>query len=116
MSQARVVWSRSLVCSITTAGDSAVVTSKTRTVAPSRNTACLTAIGVATAADAVALHYGSRSSGGLLDAWLLSEEDAALAPAVEAAGIRASVVPLWMRDIPTSAAIAAASLAAASIT
>jgi len=35
---------------------------------------------------------------------------------VEAAGIRASVVPLWMRDIPTSAAIAAASLAAASIT
>ena len=78
--------------------------------------ACLTAIGVATAADAVALHYGSRSSGGLLDAWLLSEEDAALAPAVEAAGIRASVVPLWMRDIPTSAAIAAASLAAASIT
>jgi LPPG:FO 2-phospho-L-lactate transferase len=78
--------------------------------------ACLTAIGVATAADAVALHYGSRSSGGLLDAWLLSEEDAALAPAVEAAGIRASVVPLWMRDMPTSAAIAAASLAAASIT
>ena len=78
--------------------------------------ACLTAIGFATAADAVALHYGSRSSGGLLDAWLLSEEDAALAPAVEAAGIRASVVPLWMRDIPTSAAIAAASLAAASIT
>jgi LPPG:FO 2-phospho-L-lactate transferase len=77
--------------------------------------ACLTAIGVATAADAVALHYGSRSAGGVLDAWLLAEEDAALAPAVEAAGIRASVVPLWMRDTRTSAALAAAALAAAAL-
>jgi LPPG:FO 2-phospho-L-lactate transferase len=76
--------------------------------------ACLTAIGVETSASAVARHYGSRSSGGLLDAWLIAEEDAALAPEVETAGIRASVVPLWMRDLPTSAALAAAALAAAS--
>ncbi len=75
--------------------------------------ACLTAIGVETAADAVALHYGSRASGGVLDAWLMAEEDASLAPAVEAAGIRASVVPLWMRDTETSAALAAAAIAAA---
>jgi len=75
--------------------------------------ACLEAIGVATAGDAVAAHYGSRASEGILDAWLLAEEDAALSDAVEAAGIRASVVPLWMRDIPTSAALAAAALAAA---
>jgi LPPG:FO 2-phospho-L-lactate transferase len=75
--------------------------------------ACLSAIGVATAADAVALHYGSRRSGGVLDAWLLADEDAALRDTVEAAGIRASVVPLWMRDLPTSAALAAAALAAA---
>ena len=75
--------------------------------------ACLTAIGVETSAAAVALHYGARASGGLLDAWLLDETDAALAPAVSAAGIRASVVPLWMRDLPTSAALAAAALAAA---
>jgi LPPG:FO 2-phospho-L-lactate transferase len=75
--------------------------------------ACLTAIGVATAADAVAAHYGSRASGGVLDAWLLGEEDATLSGAVEAAGIRASVVPLWMRDTATSAALAAAALAAA---
>jgi LPPG:FO 2-phospho-L-lactate transferase len=74
--------------------------------------ACLEAIGVATSADAVAVHYGSRASGGILDAWLLAEEDAALSDAVEAAGIRASVVPLWMRDIPTSSALAAAALAA----
>jgi LPPG:FO 2-phospho-L-lactate transferase len=77
--------------------------------------ACLTAIGVATAADAVAVHYGSRASGGVLDAWLLGLEDAALASAVEAAGIRASVVPLWMRDTATSAALAAAALAAANL-
>ena len=76
--------------------------------------ACLTAIGVATAADAVAAHYGSRASGGVLDAWLIAEEDAALAPSVTALGIRPSVVPLWMRDVPTSSALAAAALAAAS--
>lgn len=75
--------------------------------------ACLTAIGVETSASAVALHYGARASGGLLDAWLLDETDAALAPAVSATGIRASVVPLWMRDLPTSAALAAAAVAAA---
>ena len=39
---------------------------------------CLTAIGVETSALAVAAHYGARSAGGLLDAWLIAEEDAAL--------------------------------------
>jgi LPPG:FO 2-phospho-L-lactate transferase len=76
--------------------------------------ACLSAIGVATAADAVALHYGARATGGLLDAWLIGEEDGALAPAIEGAGIQTAVVPLWMRDGPTSAALAAAAISAAS--
>jgi LPPG:FO 2-phospho-L-lactate transferase len=75
--------------------------------------ACLTAIGVATSADAVALNYGSRAAGGLLDAWLVDDVDAGLVAGIEAAGIRARAVPLWMRDIPTSAALAAAALAAA---
>lgn len=75
--------------------------------------ACLTAIGVETSSSAVAGHYGARSNGGILDAWLIADEDAALAPEVEATGIRASVVPLWMRDLPTSAALAAAALHAA---
>jgi LPPG:FO 2-phospho-L-lactate transferase len=75
--------------------------------------ACLTTIGVATAADAVALHYGARPKGGLIDGWLIGEEDVALAPEIEAAGIRTSVVPLWMRDIPTSAALANAALSLA---
>jgi LPPG:FO 2-phospho-L-lactate transferase len=74
--------------------------------------ACLEAIGVATAADAVALHYGARARGGVLDAWLVDEVDAATTPTIEAAGIRASAVPLWMRDVPTSAALAAAALSA----
>ncbi|MEO6200910.1 MAG: 2-phospho-L-lactate transferase [Cryobacterium sp.] len=69
--------------------------------------ACLTTIGVETSAAAVGLHYGSRRSGGLLDAWLVDEADAAALPALEAAGIRSAAVPLWMRDVPTSAAIAA---------
>jgi LPPG:FO 2-phospho-L-lactate transferase len=75
--------------------------------------ACLTAIGVATAADAVALHYRSRADGGILDAWLIDETDAALAPAIEAAGIRAFVVPLWMTEVALAARLAADALAAA---
>jgi LPPG:FO 2-phospho-L-lactate transferase len=77
--------------------------------------ACLQAIGVETAADAVALHYGARANDGLLDAWLMDEVDATAAEVVEAAGIRASVVPLWMRDIPTSSALAAAAFEAAGL-
>jgi LPPG:FO 2-phospho-L-lactate transferase len=73
--------------------------------------ACLTAIGVETSAEAVALHYGARSAGGLLDAWLVDETDAAALATVEAAGIAARAVPLWMRDPATSAQLAADSLA-----
>lgn len=75
--------------------------------------ACLTAIGVATAADAVALHYGARASGGVLDAWLVDESDAALTPTIEAAGLRANAVPLWMRDPESSAQVARDALALA---
>ena len=73
---------------------------------------CLTAIGVETSSAAVARHYGARSAEGVLDAWLLAEEDAAAAPEVEASGIRAVVAPLWMRDEDASAAIAEAALGA----
>jgi LPPG:FO 2-phospho-L-lactate transferase len=71
---------------------------------------CLTAIGVETSALAVAEHYGARSSGGLLDDWLIAEEDAASAAGVERLGIRTVVTPLWMRDAATSAALAEAAL------
>ncbi len=72
--------------------------------------ACLAAIGIETAADAVALHYGSRPAGGTIDAWLVDESDAPLVPHVEASGIAARAVPLWLRDLPLSAAIAGAAL------
>lgn len=72
--------------------------------------ACLTAIGVETSADAVALHFGARASGGLLDGWLVDETDAAAAAGLQAAGIRTRAVPLWMTDDVTTASIAAAAL------
>ncbi|MCX6502548.1 MAG: 2-phospho-L-lactate transferase [Microbacterium sp.] len=73
---------------------------------------CLTAIGVETSAAAVAAHYGARSGGGVLDAWLMAEEDADAAAAVDGLGIRAVVAPLWMRDLEHSAALADAALRA----
>ncbi|MBK4346230.1 2-phospho-L-lactate transferase [Lacisediminihabitans changchengi] len=75
--------------------------------------ACLSAIGVETSAFAVAEHYGSRRNGGLLDAWLVNETDAASLPDIEALGIRAAAAPLWMRDADTSAQLAADVLALA---
>jgi LPPG:FO 2-phospho-L-lactate transferase len=75
--------------------------------------ACLETIGVATAADAVALHYGARDVGGLLDGWLIDQVDAASASRIEQAGIAATVVPLWMRDVPTATQLAADAMAAA---
>jgi LPPG:FO 2-phospho-L-lactate transferase len=75
--------------------------------------ACLAAIGVETDAAAVARHYGARRAAdvdpaatGLLDGWLVEEADAAAVPALEADGITAASVPLWMRELDTSAALA----------
>jgi LPPG:FO 2-phospho-L-lactate transferase len=76
---------------------------------------CLAAIGVETSAAAVAAHYGARSTGGLLDAWLVATEDADAAAAVEAAGIRPVITPLWMSDVAASAAIVASALEAAGV-
>lgn len=76
---------------------------------------CLAAIGVDTSAAAVAAHYGARADGGLLDAWLLAEEDAALTAVVEERGIRSVVCPLWMTDAAATAAIVEHALAAAGV-
>jgi LPPG:FO 2-phospho-L-lactate transferase len=72
--------------------------------------ACLATIGVATSAQAVGLHYGARASGGLLDGWLVDESDADAVPRLTDAGIRSRAVPLWMRDVPATSRMAAASL------
>jgi LPPG:FO 2-phospho-L-lactate transferase len=71
---------------------------------------CLEIVGVESTALGVGLFYGSRAAGGILDAWLVDEADAGLVADLEAAGIRASAHPLWMHDIATTAAIAAAVL------
>lgn len=72
--------------------------------------ACLAAIGVETSAEAVGRHYGARAHGGLLDAWLVDEADAAALPALEGIGLTAASAPLWMRDPDTSAALAGAAI------
>lgn len=75
--------------------------------------ACLTAIGVATDAGAVARHFGARAAGGLLDGWLVDDIDAAAVDALAATGIAARAVPLWMTDDETTADMAAAALSLA---
>jgi LPPG:FO 2-phospho-L-lactate transferase len=73
--------------------------------------ACLAAIGVETSAAAVAAHYGP----GLINGWLVDEQDQAAVdkalgddPAL--AGIAVRALPLYMRDITSSAAIAQAAV------
>ncbi len=70
----------------------------------------LRALGVEVSADAVAARYGARSAGGLLDGWLVDTVDAGRTAAVQAAGIRCRAVPLLMRDLDATAAIARAAL------
>jgi LPPG:FO 2-phospho-L-lactate transferase len=72
--------------------------------------ACLSAIGVETSAAAVALHYGSRRTGGLIDAWLVDTADGGAIPELEAAEIRANAVPLLMTDTAATTAMANAAL------
>ena len=67
---------------------------------------CLAAIGVpATAAD-VALHYGSRATGGLLDGWLVAPQDADAVPVPRVGRDPRQAVPLLMTDEDTAAALA----------
>jgi LPPG:FO 2-phospho-L-lactate transferase len=73
----------------------------------------LTSIGVEVGAGAVGAHYGARSSGGVLDAWLVDERDAEQVPALEAAGLRAAAVPLMMDGPDATAAMAAAAVSLA---
>lgn len=69
---------------------------------------CLPAIGVEVSAEGVGRHYGARSDGGLLDAWLVHETDTADVP-----GVDVRRVPLLMTDPPATQAMAQAALDAA---
>ena len=66
---------------------------------------CLPAIGVEVSAQGVGAHYGARTGGGLLDAWLVHSTDTASVP-----GVRVGSVPLLMTDDGASAAIARAAV------
>ncbi len=68
--------------------------------------ACLTAIGVQTSAAAVAAHYGRN----LLNGWLVDTADTGVIGAAELAGITVRAAPLYMTDLPASAALARAAL------
>jgi LPPG:FO 2-phospho-L-lactate transferase len=68
--------------------------------------ACLAAIGVETSAAAVAAHYGPA----LINGWLVDEQDKAAADDPVLAGIAVRALPLYMRDVPSSAAIAQAAI------
>src|SRR5689334_771937 len=70
----------------------------------------LAAVGVASTASAVARFYGSRTSGGVLDGWLIDTSDAIQADSIAGAGIHVQAVPLWMTDETTTAAMADAAL------
>ena len=72
--------------------------------------ACLQAIGVETSALAVAAHYGARTSGGILDSWLVDTTDVDSVEGIELLGIRCSAVPLMMSSVEATAAMAAQAL------
>jgi LPPG:FO 2-phospho-L-lactate transferase len=72
---------------------------------------CLPALGIEVSAEGVGRHYGARGSGGLLDAWLVAEDDAAEVP-----GVDVRRVPLLMSSPEATAALARAALDAAGVT
>ena len=66
---------------------------------------CLTVIGVETSSEAVGRHYGARSATGLLDYWLVSDQDYADVP-----GVTVKSIPLLMSDPAATAEMVRAGL------
>src|SRR4051794_1600365 len=71
---------------------------------------CLPVLGIEVSAEGVARHYGARTDGGLLDAWLVALEDSA-----DVAGVDVRRVPLLMSDPEATNALARAALDAAGV-
>ena len=72
---------------------------------------CLAAVGVDCTAAGVGGLYGARSTGGILDAWLVDTVDAG----AEVDGVRVHDCPLWMSDVDATAAMVRAALAQAGL-
>ena len=71
---------------------------------------CLPVLGIEVSAEGVGRHYGARTDGGLLDAWLVHSGDPADVPGVEVTSF-----PLLMSSPEATAALARAALAAARV-
>jgi len=69
---------------------------------------CLPVLGIEVSAEGVGRHYGARSAGGLLDAWLVAPDDQAEIPGVDVRN-----VPLLMSGPEATAALARATVEAA---
>ncbi|GAB3139348.1 2-phospho-L-lactate transferase [Micromonospora sonneratiae] len=67
---------------------------------------CLAVVGVPCDAAGVGALYGSRSAGGVLDAWLVDSTDAD----TEVPGVTVGAAPLWMTDETTTATMVRAAL------
>lgn len=71
---------------------------------------CLGAIGVPSTALGVAADYAARADSGLLDAWLIDEQDSHLVADVTALGITCRAVPTVMHDSASAMGLAAETL------
>lgn len=74
----------------------------------------LAGLGVEVSAAGVAGFHGGRRRGGILDGWLIDTEDADQVCAIEAGGVTARAVPLWMTGTETTRQLAADALVFAS--
>jgi LPPG:FO 2-phospho-L-lactate transferase len=72
---------------------------------------CLTAIDVPCTAAGVGVMYGARSTGGVLDGWLVDSADASVA----VPGVAVRAVPLWMSDEAATLAMTRAALKVAGV-
>jgi LPPG:FO 2-phospho-L-lactate transferase len=71
---------------------------------------CLPVLGIEVSAEGVGRHYGARTDGGLLDAWLVAPDDAADVP-----GVDVRRVPLLMSSPEATANLGRAALDAAGV-
>jgi LPPG:FO 2-phospho-L-lactate transferase len=71
---------------------------------------CLTVIGVESTSQAVGEHYGARSGTGILDCWLVHEDDKA-----EIDGVAVQSIPLLMTDPEATARMVRAGLELADV-
>jgi LPPG:FO 2-phospho-L-lactate transferase len=71
---------------------------------------CLPVLGVEVSAEGVGRHYGARTDGGLLDAWLVAPDDVADVP-----GVDVRRVPLLMSSPEATANLARAALDASGV-